>query len=186
MQPDIAVIPSVRAHILWPECDPTDVEGGARLGVLIIVLLAIAWAIVLVPSLARPRFETSPIDGVRSFERSMGILANTRQDRQQVPGRWVMVPKGIAAVVSRRQRVMLRRRRIFTRLLIAAAVTFLLGVVPALRSVWIAHVVLDAVLVGYVFQLRRWRMRELQRRRVVHRLPPEPDQAERERAAGED
>ncbi len=180
------MIPSLRAHILWPLSGPTDVEGGARLGVLIIVLLALAWAIVLVPSLARPRFETSPIDGVRSFERSMGILANTRQDRQQVPGRWVMVPKGVSAPVSRRQRVMLRRRRIFARLLLAAGVTFLLGIIPALRSVWIAHVVLDVALVGYVFQLRRWRIREVERRRVVRRLPAEPDQAERERAAGQD
>ena len=69
----------------------------------VILLLALAWAVVLVPSLVKPKFESSPIDGVRNFERSMGILANARHGRQQIPGRWVMVPKDLPQGPKRRR-----------------------------------------------------------------------------------
>lgn len=142
------------------------------MGVLIIVLLALAWVVVLAPSVLKPRFESSPIDGVRSFERSMGILASTRTDRQ-TPGRWVMVPKGMASEPrSRRARVIERRRKWLVRLLAAASLTLVLALAFP-RMFWI-HLVLDAGLLVYVVQLKRWAAAERQRKRVVHRLHAEP------------
>lgn len=82
-----------------------------------------------------------------------------------------MVPKGMTAPPSRRQRLVAKRRKVFLRLLVAAAVTFFIGIIPALRSVWVAHVALDVALVGYVIQLRRWHAQETQRRRVLRQLP---------------
>lgn len=139
---------------------------------MIIVLLALCWAIVLVPSLTRPRFESSPISSVGDFERSMGILASTRYGRQQVPGRWVMVPKGMAASPrTRRQRLIQKRRRIFVRLVFAAAATLVLGLIPPLRSLLLAHLALDVAVAVYVVQLRRWHRAEIERARVLRAMP---------------
>jgi hypothetical protein len=112
----------------------------------------------------------------------MGILASTRHTPQP-PGRWVMVPKDMASPKRRRERVMFRRRRIFARLLLLAGVTLVLGLIPPLRVVLMAHLGVDLALVVYVFQLRRWRKAELERALVVHELAPEgvddipPDEA---------
>lgn len=130
---------------------------------------------VLVPSLIRPRLESSPIDGVRSFERSMGILAKTRRGHTP-PGRWVMVPNGTVALPrNRRNRVIRRRRQNFVRLLAASATALALGLVPALRVFLVAHLVADVALAAYVLQLRRWHLRELERLRKVRALPAPPD-----------
>lgn len=159
----------------------TGSKGDARLGVLVIVLLLLAWAVVLVPSILGPRIVSSPIDGVRSFERSMGILESARRGQDQPPGRWVMLPKGMReAPQRRRSRVVRRRRQNFQRLVLAAATTLILGLIPGLRALWMAHIALDVALALYVLQLRRWRLAELQRARVVHPLPteqPHPDRA---------
>lgn len=151
---------------------------------IVIVLLALAWVVVLIPSVLKPRFETSPIDGVRNFERSMGILANTRSDRQ-IPGRWVMIPKAMPTVpTTRRQRLIAKRRRLFTQVVAAAGVTFLLGIIPVLRPLWIAHLALDLFIAGYAVYLRRLHAAEMTRRKVVRRLPAvAASAAERNRAA---
>ena len=122
-----------------------------------ILLLAFAWAIVLVPSLLKPRFESSPIDGVRNFERSMGILANARHGRQQIPGRWVLVPKDLPQGPKRRRALVIqRRRRNLLRLIIVFVSSLVLGAIPHLHFfLWVA--LAGALGLGaYVWQLRRW------------------------------
>lgn len=148
----------------------THTRGGGSLGVIVIVLLLVAWAIVLLPTFRLPRFESSPIDGVKRFEKTMGAIASTRVGAQ-VPGRWVMVPSQPAQHVRRRRnRVIRRRRQNFMRLVFASGATLLLGLIPALRGLLAAHLVIDAVLAVYVMQLRRWAtsMRDGEK---VHRLP---------------
>jgi hypothetical protein len=151
-------------------------EGGTPLGIVVIGLLALAWAVVLVPTVARPRFESSPIDGVRNFEQAMGILASARTGRSHQPGRWVMVPKDLPnAPARRRSRIVARRRRTFERLLIAAGGTLLLGLLPWFHALLWIHLALDAGILGYVVQLRRWRMAEAERSRKVHSIAPVSD-----------
>lgn len=136
-----------------------------------IVLLALAWLVVLVPVVARPRLESSPLDGVRSFEQAMGILANTRGDRQQMPGRWVMVPKGMGqGVKTRRHRLVRKRRLMFERLVLALGATLVLGLIPPLRALWWASLVMLVVTAGYAAMLRRWYLNEQQRNRIVRPL----------------
>ena len=126
-----------------------------------ILLLALAWAVVLVPSLVKPKFESSPIDGVRNFERSMGILANARHGRQQIPGRWVMVPKDLPQGPKRRRnRVIQKRRQNLLRLVIVAVSSLILGVIPGIHYFLWVNLVADAALVLYVLQLRRWHAAE--------------------------
>ena len=126
-----------------------------------ILLLALAWAVVLVPSLLKPRFESSPIDGVRNFERSMGILASARTGRTQIPGRWVMVPKDMQQGPKRRRNLVIqRRRRNFYRIVIVLFASLLLGVIPGLHYFLWVNLAADVGLAGYVWQLRRWHTAE--------------------------
>jgi hypothetical protein len=137
------------------------------LGTVLIVLLALVWAAVLLPSLFRSRFKTSPINGVRSFEQAMGILAGARSGRSKEPGsgRWIMVPRSdVTAPVRRRARVVRRRRRNFARLLAAVVVTLALSFVPGLRWMLFVFLAADLSLGVYVWRLRRWKIREEQRR----------------------
>lgn len=128
----------------------------------------------LVPSLFRSRLASSPIDGVRSFERSMGVLASTRKGTSP-PGRWIMVPRSeVTQPVRRRGRVIRRRRQNFQRLLAAAAITLVLGFVPALRWMFFVHLAIDGALGIYVTRLLRWKRDEEERARVVTPLPAEP------------
>jgi hypothetical protein len=127
----------------------------------VILLLALAWAVVLVPSLLKPRFESSPIDGVRNFERSMGILANARHGRQQIPGRWVMVPKDLPQGPKRRRnRVIQKRRQNLLRLIIIAVSSLILGVIPGIHYFLWVNLVADLAVALYVVQLRRWHAAE--------------------------
>ena len=134
----------------------------------------------LLPSILRTRLETSPVEGVRSFERSMGILANTRKAQSQhagSPGRWIMVPRSeVTQPVRRRSRVIKRRRQNFERLLVVAGITLALGFVPALRWMWFVQLGVDGMLGFYVSRLLRWKRDEEERSRVVTPLPAEEPQ----------
>ena len=126
-----------------------------------ILLLALAWAVVLVPSLLKPRFESSPIDGVRNFERSMGILASARTGRTQIPGRWVMVPKDMRQGPQRRRNLVIqRRRRNFYRMIIVVFASLILGAIPGLHYFLWVNLAADLGLAVYVWQLRRWHTSE--------------------------
>jgi hypothetical protein len=134
----------------------------------LLVLLAAVWAAVLLPSMFRAKLESSPIDGVRSFERSMGILANTRKGKAERPGRWIMVPRSdVTAPVRRRSRVIRRRRQMFERLLAAAAITFLAGFIPQLRWMWFVHLAVDGVIGIYVTRLLGYKRAEHERTEKV-------------------
>jgi len=147
-----------------------------------VAVLALIWAMLLVPSF-RGRLASSPIDGVRSFERSMGVLANTRKGKASPPGRWIMVPRSeVTQPVRRRGRVIRRRRQNFERLLIAAGATLLLGFVPALRWMWFVHLAIDGIIGFYVSRLLRWKRDELERQRVVTPLPAEIPLEEQQQA----
>lgn len=84
-----------------------------------------------------------------------------------------MVPKDLPnAPARRRSRIVARRRRTFERLLVAAAATLILGLIPPLRPLLWVHLALDVCVVGYIVQLRRWRAAELERMRKVHSIAP--------------
>lgn len=95
---------------------------------------------------------------MKNFEQTMGILASTRTP-PPVPGRWVVMPRAPESIPgTRRARVVARRRRAFERLALAAASTLILGLIPGLRGVLWAHVMVDLCVVAYVMQLKRWQV----------------------------
>lgn len=135
----------------------------------------------LVPSLLRGRLESSPVNGVRSFERDMGVIAKT--NKAAAPGRWIMIPRSeVTRPIRRRSRVIRRRRLAFQRLLVTAAVTFLIGIVPGLRWMWFVHLAVDAVIGFYVLRLLRWKRDEEERARIVMPLPTDEPLTAEERA----
>jgi hypothetical protein len=145
---------------------------GVGLGILLVGVLALVWAALLLPSMFRARLESSPIDGVRSFERSMGILASARNRKGQTPGRWIMVPRSdVTAPVGRRGRILRRRRQNFERLVAAAAVTLIAGFIPHLHWLWFVHLAFDGALGIYVSRLLRYKREELERREKVETIP---------------
>ena len=147
---------------------------GVRLGIVLVGVLALVWAALLLPSMVRTRIESSPANGVRSFERSMGVLASARNRKGQTPGRWIMVPRSdVTAPVGRRSRIIRRRRQNFERLLAAAVITLLLGFVPQLRWMWFVHLAVDGALGIYVSRLLRYKREEQERREKVATLPAE-------------
>ena len=155
---------------------------GVRLGFVFVGLLALVWAALLVPSMLRTKLESSPIDGVRSFERSMGILASARSRKATTPGRWIMVPRSdVTAPPRRSSRVVRRRRQNFERLLALAAITFIAGFIPQLRWVWFVHLAVDGALAFYVARLLRYKRQAEERKDKVAMLAgdeePVPQQA---------
>ena len=91
---------------------------------------------------------------VEDFERHMEMLADTERSRQ---GRWIVTPrKGMAFVGRReraRERARQRRRRVFAFMIESIGLTFLIGLVPPLRSMWYATGALLLLLGVYVWLL---------------------------------
>jgi len=84
----------------------------------------------------------------------MELLADTERNGQ---GRWIVTPrKGMAFVGRReraRERARERRRSVLVFMLESIGLTFLIGLVPPLRSMWYASGLLLAILGLYVWLL---------------------------------
>jgi type III secretory pathway component EscV len=70
-----------------------------------------------------------------------------------------------------RSRTLRRRRDVFTALLGAAAVSLVLGLVPAFRVLLLVHLAVDVLLVAYVALLIRQRSLAAEREMKVRFLP---------------
>jgi Flp pilus assembly protein TadB len=120
---------------------------------LLLAGLGIMWMAFLIPTRRRGH---SPHQSVEDFERRMELLAQA--EAQGTNGRWIVTPrKGarfVGTVERRRTRARERRRQVFTFLLESIALSFLIGLVPPLRSIaWGVSVVLGLTLLLYVWLL---------------------------------
>lgn len=116
---------------------------------LMLVALGMMWAAFLLPIR-----KASPSNSVKDFERNMELLADTDRRGQ---GRWIVTPrKGMAFVGPRARehvRARERRRRVLVFLLESIVLTFLIGIVPPLRGMWLATAALFALLLIYLWML---------------------------------
>jgi Flp pilus assembly protein TadB len=119
------------------------------MGWLLVAALSVVWAAFLLP-----RRRRSAHQSVQDFWRTMELLADTGSDGQ---GRWIVTPRKGMAFVGRkeraRERARERRRRVFVFMLESIVLTFLIGLVPPLRSMWYATGVLVMLLGLYVWLL---------------------------------
>ena len=180
-----------------------------------LVVLAIIWAVVLIPQFLHSRAEARPGDSISAFRRQLAVLRRARpgvapgadDGRQWSPARgpvfgpgvghgppvaslaahrattqWAPVngrrPGGaparafvVAGLPSPRRRALRRRRDILVGLLATSGLTLVLGVLPSLRALLMAHLVVDVLLVAYVALLIRQRTLAAEREMKVRFLP---------------
>jgi Flp pilus assembly protein TadB len=120
---------------------------------LLLAGLGIMWMAFLMPTGRRGH---SPHQSVEDFERRMELLAQA--EAQGTSGRWIVTPRKGARFVGtaerHRARARERRKQVFTFLLEAIVLTFLIGLVPPLRTpAWGVTMVLGLMLLLYVWLL---------------------------------
>ncbi len=119
------------------------------MGWLLLIGLGIVWAVFLFPQ-KRRRTSTFAIE---EFNRDMGRLADTERSS----GRWIVAPRKDVRFMGgeerARCRAIARRRRFLVVLLEALGLSFLIGLFPPLRGMWIATALIAALLAAYVWML---------------------------------
>jgi hypothetical protein len=167
----------------------TSLVFSAAMNLVVVGLLIGLWAWVLLPGLLRERRNSSPLDTVNSFERSMDRLAQTglEQSSAEASGRQILVLDDAERVVSgrARSRAEVRRRAVLARggfVVVAAGLGG--GVGGGLW--WIPFAVLGPLYLLYVVAVVRLERRLAEQREMLHdlaqererRQPPEPAQVD--------
>lgn len=142
---------------------------------MVLLILAVIWAAVLIPPFLRARAEGRPADSIGDFRRRLVVLERTgptlmapanrlRSNGVSYPlAQPVFNPQYSGMAMNRgggdlrRSRTLRRRRDVLMGLLVSMGGTLLLGVLPPLRILWMAHVVLDVLFVAYCAMLIRAR-----------------------------
>ncbi len=137
------------------------------MGWLTLAALGIVWAAFLLPL---GRRSGSLVESVDDFERKMELLADTGRHED---GRWIITPRKATAFLGpdgrARARARERRRRVFVSLLESIGLTFLIGLVPPLRTMWALTGALVVVLGAYVWLLL-WMKERGAERSARHRV----------------
>lgn len=130
------------------------------MGILVLVLLVTAWGLVLGPALLRSSQDPSPLRTEKMFRRALKAIGSDRTSKGTVGGRWVLVPPSGDYPADprmspngrsgRRMRAAERRRRNLTWLAGFIVVTFLLGLIPALRFLLVLNLIADILLIAYL------------------------------------
>ncbi len=152
------------------------------MSVVVLLILALVWAVFLVPQLLRSRAEQDPKDSIGAFRAQLSTLERTAPSARirpattlAAPPLAVASPYRVGMTLSEARK---RRRDILAGLATAAVATLLLGLIPALRSLLTVHLVIDVALISYIGLLARARALAAEREMKVHVLPtssaPEP------------
>ena len=116
---------------------------------LLLAALGIMWVAFLWPSDRRWPVSARSVE---DFERRMELLAQV--EANGTDGRWIVTPRKGARFVGvaerKRARARERRRKVLVFLLESIGLTFLMGLVPPLRLMWMATAMLSALLLVYV------------------------------------
>ena len=147
---------------------------------MVLVVLAVVWAVVLIPPWLRNRAEGRPGDSIGAFHRQLTTLERTGPEpappRSPSPSASGALP--VARPSSARARVQRRRRGVMLVLGAAMLSTLMLSFVPGLRPVLAAHAILDVLFVVYVALLIRLRGLTAEREMKLRFLPDTRQQVE--------
>jgi hypothetical protein len=153
---------------------------------VLLLILAVVWAVVLVPPWLRSRADARPADSITAFHHRLTVLERTGpvgtrrvpmlghrpEARGFVPIARRPAPRTTqVAAMSSRARTQRRRRDIFVGMLAAMVTSLVLGFVPSLRILWVVHVLVDAMFVTYVALLVHMRNQAAEREMKVRFLP---------------
>ncbi|MGD9796981.1 MAG: hypothetical protein AB7H43_12780 [Acidimicrobiia bacterium] len=117
---------------------------------MVLLILAIVWAVFLIPQVIRARTERGPADSVGAFRNQLSVLERTS------PSAWGRPARPVHPTASKAQ-VAKRRRDVLTLLLVAMSVTLLQALVLDLRLMLYAHLLFDGLFLAYVVLLARTR-----------------------------
>jgi hypothetical protein len=140
---------------------------------VVLLVLAIVWAVFLIPQVVRARTERGPADSVGAFRDQLSVLERT------MPSAWGRPARPVQLAASKSQ-VAKRRRDVLTLLLVAMTVTLLQAIVFDMQLMIYVHLLFDGLFVAYVVLLARTRVLAAERETKVRYLPghgnlaPEP------------
>jgi hypothetical protein len=135
------------------------------MGVPVLILLAIVWAIVLVPPLVRNRADLRPGSSVSSFRQDLAVIGRTTPTSSlrppSLPGVGPSAPVAgpgapLPGTPSGRSAARKRRRDVLFTLGGVAGFTFLLALAFG-GPMLLLHLVVDMALAGYVYLLVQMR-----------------------------
>lgn len=155
------------------------------MSIVVLLILAIVWAVFLIPQAVRFRTEKRPADSIGAFHRQLTVLGRATpggRPAPTIPAPTAHVPvyaaavRPVAGVPARRAtgvsaEVRRRRRAILQGLLAVMGGTLLLGLTPWLRPLLFVHLVVDVLFAAYVALLVRARTVAEERRSKVRFLP---------------
>jgi hypothetical protein len=167
--------------------------------IVVLLILAVVWALVLVPPALRARTEARPADSITAFRRQLTTLQRTGPFRAvtvqpvhpdtrvadapqfpvpaaastaaPVPAVARQVARLQAARPATKAQVQKRRRDIFIGLVAAAVISLLFGAVPGLHILLLVHLLADALLATYCAVLIRIRHAAAEREMRVRFMP---------------
>ena len=146
------------------------------MSVVVLLILAVVWAVFLVPQVLRHRAEKTPADSIGAFRNQLNVLERAtpgmpgRSARPAMPlGHQAGLGRPLGRPASQKELVRRRRTNILFGLLGAMAVTLLGGLL--LSKLLLLHVVLDVLFVAYCAMLVRARNVAAEREMKVRYLP---------------
>jgi hypothetical protein len=165
------------------------------LTIVVLLILAVVWAAVLVPPWLRNRADARPADSITAFRHRLNVLERTGPPGSPrvgfvssfrpatgpaVGGAAAYRPRPVQsqyAGYSAKARTQRRRRDIFIGMLAAMGASLLLGFIPALRILWVVHLLVDGLFVSYVALLVHMRNQAAEKEMKVRFLPGRPAEA---------
>jgi len=146
---------------------------------VVLVILIVMWAAVLLPPWLRSRSEHRPSDSITTFRQQLSVLdRGVPGSRMRSSHRDVIIPPlravpgGLVVRGMSLQKARRRRRDILVGLVTLMVISLAAGfLVPSLRFMLVAHVVLDLAFVVYVGLLARAQQLAIERDEKVHFLP---------------
>lgn len=130
----------------------------------VLVLLAVLWAVVLVPPLLRAKAEQRI--GLPDFTARLSVLAHRMGHRDAA--RPAMRPNSLPVYANPTRK---RRRDVLIILGTAVVLTFLAASMSQIALIWLVQLFVDALTGGYVYLLLRMKRSAVERRAKVHYLP---------------
>lgn len=143
---------------------------------MVLLILAVVWAIFLVPQVLRAR-ATRTGDSVGAFAQQLSILGRTSPAGS--PHLMRPLPMGpghddhdddLGPARLTLDEARKRRKDVIRALLIAMGATLVLGLLPPLRKLWMINLLLDAVFVAYLVLLYKAQSAGADRLARVRRL----------------
>ena len=134
------------------------------MSLVVLLILAMVWAVFLVPQGIRWAHSRRGSDSVGHFRNQLSVLERTS------PSTWGRPARPVAPISSKAQ-VAKRRRDILILLLVAMTVTLVQAVVFDVQMMLYAHLAFDALFVGYIMLLARLRAVAAERDAKVRYLP---------------